>query len=362
MTHLLDPLKLRCGVSLKNRLALAPLTNGQSGDDGLLYDDEARWLCARARSGFGLVETCAAFISLDGKGFDGQLGVATEAHEVALRPLAAAIAAADCCGIVQLVHGGARAPARLTGQQPVAPSGFIDDSPQFEPPRALSIDDIAAVADAFVAAAERSVRAGFGGVELHAAHGYLLSQFLSATMNPRTDGWGGDLAGRSRLLRLLVRRIRDRVPPAFVVGVRLSPEDRGPARGLDLHESVQTAKDVADDGADFVHISLWDATRNSARYPDLHPVPLFRAAIRPETALIAAGGVWSRDDATALALRGADVVSVGRAAIVDGNWLQRVIVDGGAPLLLPRTAEELRAADIGPAFVQYLRRFQGFVA
>ena len=364
---LLAPLLLRCGTTLKNRTALAPLTNGQSDDDGLLGADEARWLTRRARGGFGLVETCAAFVTFAGKGFDGQLGTETDAHERALVPLARAISDAGGCGIVQLVHGGARSPSRLTGQQPVAPTAFVDDvgavapSQPFEPPRALRFDEIPRIADAFVAAALRSARAGFAGVELHAAHGYLLSQFLSRTMNTRSDGWGGDLAGRSRLLRELVRRVRAEAPAGFVVGVRLSPEDRGFARGLDLDESLQVAKDVADDGADFVHVSLWDASKHTVKRPELHPVPLFRAAVRADTALIAAGNIWSRADAEAVQARGADVVCVGRAAIVDPDWVAHVVVEGADPIRAPRTAQELAAVDVGPAFVRYLRRFSGFV-
>ena len=365
MNPLLQVLRLPCGVTLKNRVALAPLTNGQSHDDGVLGDDEARWLLARARAGYGLIETCAAFVSFDGKGFDGQLGVANDAHERALRSLARDIADSGASGIVQLVHGGARAPSRLTGQQPVAPSVFVDVAKagreQPEPARALTADELPRIRDAFVDAALRCARAGFAGVELHAAHGYLLSQFLSRTMNTREDGWGGDVVGRGRMLREIVKRVRASAPAGFVVGVRLSPEDRGFALGLDLDESVQTAKDVAHDGADFVHVSLWDASKNTLKRPDEHAVPLFRAALPTDCALIAAGGVWTRADAQALQARGADVVSVGRAAIVDPRWFSNVVVDGGEPLRPPRTVAQLEAAALGPAFVRYLAGFPGFV-
>jgi 2,4-dienoyl-CoA reductase-like NADH-dependent reductase (Old Yellow Enzyme family) len=249
----------------------------------------------------------------------------------------------------------------------VAPSAFVDDvkaptSEHSEQPRALSIEEIERVRDAFVESSVRAARAGFGGVELHAAHGYLLSQFLSRTFNPRADGWGGDLVGRARLLREIVKRVRDRVPASFVVGVRLSPEDRGLAKGLDVDESVQVARDVADDGADFVHVSLWDASKNTVKRPDVHPVPLFRAALRDDVVLIAAGSVHTRDDANALQRRGCDVVAVGRAAIADPDWIAHVVVDGREPLRAPRTEQELLAVDVSPKFVRYLRRFPGFVA
>jgi 2,4-dienoyl-CoA reductase-like NADH-dependent reductase (Old Yellow Enzyme family) len=362
--RLREPLTLRAGVTLKNRLALAPLTNTQSADDGTLRETEARWLGRRARGGFGLVETCAAFIDSGGKGFDGQLGVHDDVHAEATAALAADIAATGACGIVQLVHGGARSPSRLTGQQPVAPSVFVEDSPGFEPPRSLATDEILALRDAFIAAAVRVQQAGFAGVELHAAHGYLLSQFLSRTMNTRSDGWGGELEGRLRLLVEVARGVREACGRGFVVGVRLSPEERGFAKGIDLDDSLEAARRVADDDSgavDFVHISLWDGRAMTKKRPDQHPARLFRDALPTTTALIAAGGAWTADDALALMAQGADVVAVGRAAILDPDWVKHVVIEGRAPVRGPRTAAELEAVDVSPGFVSYLRRFPGLV-
>jgi 2,4-dienoyl-CoA reductase-like NADH-dependent reductase (Old Yellow Enzyme family) len=362
--RLLRPLTLRSGAVWKNRIALAPLTNTQSCDDGVLHPQEARWLLRRARGGFGVVETCAAYVMPAGKGFAGQLGVADDAHEDAVRPWAAALGATGACAVVQLVHGGMRSPMRLTGQTPVAPWGDYreEGNKDFEPPRSLTTAEIVAVADAFVESAIRCHRVGFGGVELHGAHGYLLCQFLSRTMNPRGDGWGGDLVGRARLLRELVRRVRAACPPPFVVTVRLSPEDRGHARGLDIDEIVQVARWLADDGADAIHLSLWDATKNTTKHPDVHAARLFRDALPAEVALIAAGGIWTVDDALRLVDHGADVVAVGRAGIVNPDWPRRVVEQGAAPVRGPRTPAQFGAVDVSPSFVQYLRRFPGLVA
>jgi 2,4-dienoyl-CoA reductase-like NADH-dependent reductase (Old Yellow Enzyme family) len=349
---------------LRNRLALAPLTNTQSGDDGVLHDDEARWLLRRARGGFGLTATCAAYVTSSGKAFDGELGVSNDAQESAVRPWAASLSSTGTCAVVQFVHGGMRAPRRLTGLQPVAPwGGYVEDGNRdFEVPRTMSGDEVAAVADAFVDAAVRCHRAGFGGVELHGAHGYLLSEFLSATMNPRDDGWGGDLAGRARLLRDVTRRVRAACGPSFVVGARLSPEDRGNARGLDLDETVQVARWLAEDGVDFVHLSLWDAAKNTVKRPDVHAARLFRDALPADVAVVAAGGVWTLDDALRLHDHGADVVAVGRAAIVDPEWPRHVVEQGREPVRGPRTVEQYADVDVSARFAQYLRRFPGMVA
>jgi 2,4-dienoyl-CoA reductase-like NADH-dependent reductase (Old Yellow Enzyme family) len=362
MTSLLAPLPLRCGAVLPNRLALAPLTNQQSHEDGTLSDEELAWLERRARGGFGLVSTCAAHVLAEGKGFDGELGVWGDHQLPGLTKLAGALSAHGGLALVQLFHGGVRAPSRLTGVQPVSASEFVEDKPGFEVPRAATEVEIEHVVSAFREAAERSVRAGFHGVEIHGAHGYLLSQFLSRTQNLRTDGWGGDLAGRARLIRTVTQEIRGALPEGAVVGVRISPEDAGQARGLDLDESLVLARWLAEDGVDYVHVSLWDWTRNTAKRPEQHPVPLFREVVPREVALVAAGNVWSRQDAERLVELGADVVSVGRAAILDPDWPQRVGRDGREPVRPPRTAAQLAEVAISPGFVEYLRRFRGLVA
>ena len=362
MSDLLAPFTLRCGLVLPNRLALAPLTNQQSHEDGTLDEAEYTWLVRRAAGGFGLVETCASHVSRDGKGFDGQLGCYDDALLPGMTRLAGGLSAAGSAGMVQLYHGGVRSPSRMTGVQPWSASSFTEDRPEFEVPRPATEDDIHRVIRDFADAARRSEKAGFAGVELHGAHGYLLSQFLSATFNPRADGWGGDLVGRARLIRSVTQAVRAAVRPGFAVGVRLSPEDFGFARGLDLDETIQIARWLADDGVDFVHISLWDVRRNTAKRPDVHPIPLFRAALPADVALVAAGGVWSADDARFVADQGADLVSVGRAAILDPDWPKHVIGEGREPVRGPLTPEQLMDVGISPGFVTYLRRFRGLVA
>ncbi|MBA2540338.1 MAG: NADH:flavin oxidoreductase, partial [Deltaproteobacteria bacterium] len=180
---LFESVTLRCGQALPNRIALAALTNGQSHPDGLLGEDELRFLVRRATGGFGLISTCAAYVALDGKAWLGELGVDRDACLPGLERLATAIHASggrapanrdSCRAMIQIFHGGARADSKLTGEQPWSATAWTDSSPTFVPPRAGTADDIARAIEAFVAAAARAQRAGFDGVELHGAHGYLL--------------------------------------------------------------------------------------------------------------------------------------------------------------------------------------------
>jgi 2,4-dienoyl-CoA reductase-like NADH-dependent reductase (Old Yellow Enzyme family) len=359
---LLTPLELAPGRLAPNRVWLAPMTNLQSHDDGTLSDAEHAWLARRAEGGFGVVETCAAFVAQDGKAWPGQLGIARDEHELGLSRLARTLRGHRAIGIVQLFHGGARAPSTVSGSAPWSASTWSEDTPGFEPPRAAAEADLRRVIGAFRDAAVRAVRAGFDGVELHAAHGYLLSQFLSRTMNLRDDGWGGDLAGRARLLRECTRAVRSAVPEGFAVGVRLSPEDFGQARGLDIDESLEVATQLARDGVDFLHLSLWDAEKNTKKRPDAHPVPLFRQAVPVRVRLVAAGGVWTRAQAEALLDRGADFVALGRASVGNPDWPRRVVDPWWVPARPPYTVEDLAAVAVSRPFADYLRRWKGFVA
>ncbi|MBV1857738.1 MAG: NADH:flavin oxidoreductase, partial [Nannocystaceae bacterium] len=184
MTELRAPLTLRCGATLPHRVSLAPLTNLQSNSDGTLHEDEFQWLTRRAGS-FSMVSTCAAYVSDEGKAWDGQLGIAGKEHDEGLARLAATIGETDSLGLVQLHHAGAK--ATLADVK----LSTVDDVDAGV--RGASVSDIARVTDAFVAAARRAQRAGFAGVEVHGANGYLFTQFLAPLDNPRTDEYGGCL-------------------------------------------------------------------------------------------------------------------------------------------------------------------------
>ena len=159
-----------------------------------------------------------------------------------------------------------------------------------------------------------------------------------------------------------MRTIRSRVEPGFTVGVRLSPEDWGNARGLDLDESLQVAGWLAAEGVDFIHLSLWQALANSTKYPGTHALPRFRQAIPAPVAILAAGSVWTLDEAEAVLALGADAVSLGRAAIANPHWPQRAADPHWAPRRPPVMIEELRASGLSQTFAEYLRSFVGFVA
>ena len=353
---LFEPLGFARGPGMKNRFMLAPLTNCQSHDDGTLSDDEFRWLTMRADGGFGLTMTCASHVQARGQGFPGQLGVYSERHVEGLTRLAAAIKSRDSLALMQLHHAGMRAPAGLIGETPVCPSDNAETGA-----RALSLEEVRQLVDDFVAAAVRAERAGFDGVEIHGAHGYVVSQFLSPEINQRTDEYGGSAANRARLLFEIVERVRATCRPDFMLGVRLSPE----RFGLRLAEILDVAQRLMAGGAiDLLDLSLWDVFKEPEE-PEFHGRSLmsrFTELDRGSTRVGVAGKIKSAADARHCLDAGADFVIVGRAAVLHHDVPARVQADPGfAAVGLPVTADYLRAEGLGPAFVRYMGNWKGFV-
>jgi 2,4-dienoyl-CoA reductase-like NADH-dependent reductase (Old Yellow Enzyme family) len=357
MTAISDPLWFPRGPVLKNRLALAPLTNTQSHDDGRLSDEELHWLAMRAAGGFGLTMTCASHVQAVGRGFPGQLGCFGEQHVDGLMRIAHALRAHDSCSILQLHHAGIRAPWSLIGGRPVGPS----DDPKTGA-RALTRGELETLIEDFAQAAVRAERAGFDGVELHGAHGYLLCAFLSPTLNQRTDDFGGPLSQRARILFEILARIRARTGPRFIVGVRLSPE----RFGMELPEVLTVAQWLVDGGQlDFLDLSLWDYTKEPEA-PALRGRTLqswFMDLDRKGVKLGVAGKLHTRSDVERVLARGADFAVLGRVAILHHDYPARLAADPAfEPLRPPVSEAHLAAEGLSPAFIRYMRTWPGFVS
>jgi 2,4-dienoyl-CoA reductase-like NADH-dependent reductase (Old Yellow Enzyme family) len=357
MTDLFAPLPLPRGRAMKNRFMLAPLTNLQSHPDGRLSEDELHWLSLRARGGFAITMTCASHVQARGQGFPGQLGIWSDAHLEGLGRLAAALKGAGSIAIIQLHHAGMRSPAALIGTQPVAPS----DDPETGA-RALTLAEVHELRDDFVQAAVRAERAGFDGVELHGAHGYILCEFLAAGSNRRTDEYGGSLENRGRLLIEIIEGIRERCRPDLTLGVRLSPE----RFGIELAEARELySRLVADGRVDFIDLSLWDAFKapTEAAFVERPLIDWFTALPRGDVRMGVAGKIMDAPTAQRCLDHGADFVILGRAAILHHDFPLRAHANPGfAAVPLPVSREYLRAEGLGPAFVDYIATWKGFVA
>lgn len=356
MNKLIQPLAFKNGSLMKNRFMLAPLTNTQSFEDGRLSDDEFRFLAMRAEGGFGLTMTCASHVQANGKGFPGQLGCFSDTHLDGLSRLAAGIKAEGSLAVIQLHHAGMRSPADLIEEQPVCPS----DNPKTGA-RALELEEVEALRKAFIDAARRAETAGFDGVELHGAHGYIIGQFLSAEINRRTDRYGGSMENRSRLLIEIIDGIRKHCSPDFLLGVRLSPE----RFGMRLDEMVElTQRLMTGAQIDFLDMSLWDVFKapHDTSYGDRPLLEYFTELDRGKVRLGIAGKINTAADAAHCLKAGADFVILGRAAILHHDFPLLAEADPGfEPVGLPVTADYLHRQGLGNAFVEYMRRWDGFV-
>ena len=350
------PLTFLRGPAMANRLMLAPLTNLQSHTDGRLSDDEYKWLTMRAEGGFGLTMSCAAHVQAVGQGFPGQLGIFSDLHLPGLRRLAAGIKAHQSVAVMQLHHAGMRAPAEIIGTQPVCPSEDAETGA-----RALSGDEVEQLKEDFIAAAVRAEQAGFDGVELHGAHGYVICQFLSAEINQRNDQYGGSLENRTRLLFDIIAGVRARCRPDFNLGVRLSPE----RFGIRLDESKALATQLFEQAEiDYLDMSLWDAFKEPVEeaYQGTSLLSHFASLPRGEVRLGVAGKLKSAASVRRVLEEGVDFVLLGRAAILHHDFpVQMQRESDFSARSLPVSADYLRQQGLGDAFVQYMSSWRGFV-
>lgn len=356
MSQPFEPVTFAHGPTSANRFVLSPLTNQQSHSDGTLSEEEFRWLTLRAQGGFGITMTCAAHVSSRGQGFPGQLGCFSDDHLEGLTRLAAAITDAGSLAVVQLHHAGLRSPSELIGHSPVAP---FDDGETGA--RALSTAEVEGVIEDFAQAARRCQRAGFGGVELHGAHGYLLCQFLDPERNRREDRFGGSFENRSRIFFELVEAVRSACGPDFHLAVRLSPE----RFGVDTSEVLELFdRLVATGEVDLIDLSLWDVFKEpiDPAYAGRRLLDLFTEHPRGVTRLAAAGKLYSGALVRAALDGGLDLVVLGRAAITDHDLPERLRHDPDAAMRdLPVSVTTLHEEAVSDRFVDYLRGWKGFV-
>ena len=356
MTNAASPLTFAHGPAMPNRMMLAPLTNSQSHADGTLSDDEITWLTMRADGGMGLVMTAAAHVQRQGQGFPGQLGIWSDDHLPRLTELADAIRARGSLSAVQLHHAGIRSPGEVIGADPQGPFADAETGA-----RALSAAEVAQLRDDFIAAAVRADLAGFDGVEIHGAHGYILAQFLDAENNQRTDGYGGSFAHRKRIILEIIDGIRAATRADFQLGLRLSPE----RFGIRMAEALALAEEVMTGGQlDYLDMSLWDCFKepNEAEFAGQPLIAHFAALPRGATRLGVAGKIMEAAKVQACIDAGADFVLIGRGAILHHDFAQRVMADPVfACTPTPVTRAHLRAEGLGPAFVEYMASWKGFV-
>ena len=342
MTSLLfEPLTLR-GTTFANRVWLAPMCQ-YSAVEGVVTDWHLVHLGARAAGGFGLLLAEATAVAPEGRITPQDAGIWTDEQAVAWGRIVDFVHARGTLIGIQLAHAGRKAstyrpwgsgrgtvPADDGGWATLAPSALA--FPGYAAPVALTSDQLAEVPRAFAAAAVRAEAAGFDVVEIHAAHGYLLHEFLSPLSNERTDEYGGALENRARLLVEVVDAVRAVWPQDKPVLVRFSATDWTEG-GLTVDEVTQVAKELAGHGVDLVDVSTGGNVPATIPLAPGYQVPAARA-VREGSGLpvSAVGLITTAEQAERILSEGsADVVMVARAALRDPMWPLRAAAELAVP-------------------------------
>ncbi|NTF00109.1 NADH:flavin oxidoreductase (plasmid) [Agrobacterium tumefaciens] len=353
-----EPYTFNNGATVKNRLFMAPMTNGQSHTDGRFSEEELHWLAMRAQGGFGAVISAGAAPYDDDLFIEGQIGTFSDDHEDGLRRFAETAKREQALSIVQLMPSGMRAKSKLNrGRQPAGPSVVRLPFPDFEEPKELSEEQIHTILNAFVESAQRVHRAGASGIELHGANGYLFTQFFSLTTNLRTDKWGGSVENRARFLLEAMRKIRASLPNDFILGVKILVEDWSNGRGFDIDDGLEMLRMMNDVGFNYLNLSAMNAKEVSWKYPDQKQTNLsrVRSVLRSDIPVVASGSLITPQDVQDVLNDGADMVALGRAAILAPDWPKRAARPDFEIKSFPLTTAELNALGVSPKFLYALR-------
>jgi 2,4-dienoyl-CoA reductase-like NADH-dependent reductase (Old Yellow Enzyme family) len=357
MTHLFDPLAIR-NITFANRVFVSPMCE-YSSTDGFASDWHFVHLGSRAVGGAGLVLTEATAVVPEGRISPQDLGIWADEHIEPLARIVRFIHEQGSVAGMQLAHAGRKAstyaPGAGHGKIPeneggwshvVAPSAlrFSADYPM---PRALSIDGIKNVVSAFAAAARRACEAGFRVIEIHAAHGYLIHEFLSPLSNQRTDAYGGSFENRTRMLREIVVAVRDSWPEAAPLFVRISATDWVEG-GWDIQQSLELARKLKELGADLIDCSSGGNVAHAKIPVGPGYQTQFAEQIRREANILtgAVGMITSPVQAEHIMVAGqADAVIIARELLRDPYWPLRAARELGQPISWP--LQYLRAAPEG---------------
>ena len=372
-----SPFTFNSGQATANRFAIAPLTTDASHQDGTVTERELEFVRRRAATGFGLTVSSAAYVEQDGRSWQG-IGAAHEGHLSSLHRLADVMRAAGGLAILQIYDGGRIAKPELIGEQRLrAPSPVASLRPSARTPRAMTADEIETLIASFGKAASLARQAGFDGVEIHGANHYAVHQFFSPRANHRLDRWGGALAKRMNFPLAVAQAVRDALGPKLIAGFRVTPFESEPD-GYTLEDAKLLCHELARLDLDYISVSL-DDYRNSrpagetrvyngpiekTYIPAQSPVSEFARVIAGRSAVMASGGIKTCEDAEGAIDMGADLVAVGRAVVVDPEWLCKLRSRNEASILagLPREEREIAGAlSIPPRMVEYLLSRPGWI-
>ena len=372
-----SPFRFNSGQEIANRFVIAPLTTDSSHEDGTATDGELEFIRRRAASGFGAAISSATYVEQDGRSWQGT-GAAHDGHLSSLRRLAEAMRASGSLAILQIYDGGRIAKPELIGEECLrAASAVASLRPGARTPRAMTSDEVENLIARFREAASLARKAGFDGVEIHGANHYAVHQFFSPRANHRDDHWGGSLSKRMNFPLAVAQAVRDALGPKLVTGFRITPFE-AEAGGYTLDDAKLLCSELARLNLDYISVSLddyrmsrptgearvYDRPVEKTAAPADSPITEFARVIAGRSAVMASGGIKTCVDAEGAIKLGADLVAVGRAVVVDPEWLSKVRSKREKAILagLPNDRLEIaRALSIPERMVEYLLSRPGWI-
>lgn len=317
------------GINLKNRLVMAPMTNFSSNEDGTVTDAEVEYY-ARRSNGVSMVITACTYVTRNGKGFHGEFGADSDEMIPSLRKLASAIKAEGAKAVLQIFHGGRECPPELVPNGDIVSASDVQsERNSAKAPRALTGEEVEEIIAAFGETTRRAVEAGFDGVEIHGANGYLIQQFFSPHSNKRDDQWGGSLEKRMAFPLAVVDEVKrvtaKHAKDPFIVGYRFSPEEPEEP-GITMADTLELIDVLADKDLDYLHVSLndfWSKPRRGVN-DDRSRMEIIQERVGSKVPVIGVGSLYSADDVMKAFETGVPLLALGRELIIDPDWVEKV--------------------------------------
>lgn len=355
VSDLFKPLTLLHGPEMRNRFMMAPLTSQQSNHDGTASEFDQFWIEQLSRSGYALIQAGASTVEAGGIAFERQMGIHSDDHLPGLTKMATAIREGGALSAVQLHHAGHRAVPAVGGIPAPASAKTVPGI------KAITTEEVERIRDSFIAAAKRAQVAGFDGVSVHGAFGWILSEFLSPNLNDRTDKYGGSVENRARFTLEVIEGIRRACGSDFQIGWRLSIE----RYGLRLEELREITAEIFDrELVDYLDLALWDSAQvvREGSFQGKTLLSVFTELPRKGVRLGAAGKIYSGQRAAELLEEGCDFVLIARAGILQRDFPFQVKAN---PMYespgMPVTADYLRQGGLSERFIETMRGWQTFV-
>lgn len=315
-------------ITLKNRLVMPPMATAKSKEDGKVSSDVLDYYNEKSEGGYiSLIIIEHSFILQQGKASANQMSVANDSVVEGLKELSNTIHKNGSKTVMQINFAGSAAKSAISGEEVVAPSAVVNPLHGGEVPRELTKEEIKNIVGAFGKAAARVKEAGFDGVEIHSAHGYLLNQFLSPLSNKREDEYGGEVHNRIRIHLEVIKAVRDAVGVDFPILLRLAASDYKDG-GITIEDSKIAAAEFEKAGVDILDISggFCGYARPGVKEPGYFSPLTEEIKKVVSIPVILTGGIKETKDAEQLLADGkADLIGVARAIFKDSKWAERAI-------------------------------------